>query len=217
MNLRTTLAVSAPRCRVLLESDSGQSAFRVDFMQDGGALIVRRLCSDGYRHMASLQAARRVLAAALSRRTASRCFGMTAPARMAAHHRGAPERAIEAFRRQADALGPFNHDAEFPEGDAEALRGSWPTSKQRKHLTTLSPAGWRGTRQAGPGTRASRDAAGPHCAPRERRRAAGRRDGSLAKGSGAKPGRERNRRRDAADDSAAQPRGPCRSDRRVAP
>lgn len=65
MNLRTTLAVSAPRCRVLLESDSGQSAFRVDFMQDGGAPIVRRLCSEGYRHMASSQAARRVLAAAL--------------------------------------------------------------------------------------------------------------------------------------------------------
>lgn len=47
---------------------------------------------------------------------------MTAPVRMAPHHRGALERAIAAFRRQADELGPFNHDAEFPEGDAEALR-----------------------------------------------------------------------------------------------
>lgn len=47
---------------------------------------------------------------------------MTAPVRMAPHHRGALERAIAAFRRQAGALGPFNHDAEFPEGDAEALR-----------------------------------------------------------------------------------------------
>lgn len=65
MTFRTTLAVVSYRPRVRLESVTGASAYRVDFVQDGGAPIVRRLTAEGYRHLASPQACRRVLAAAL--------------------------------------------------------------------------------------------------------------------------------------------------------